>query len=101
MRFIVRTANGERSYKGTPKIVEGGVLKIEEDGPSPTIWLSPAFWQEIAADDPEDALGQVPYVTAYPSEDADDGKDALYDSPITAYPSEDADDGKDAHYGHS
>jgi hypothetical protein len=101
MRLKVSTANRQRSYNGTPQIVEGGVLRIDQDGPSPTIWLSPAFWQEITADDPEDALGQVPYVTADDPEYAGDGKDAYYGSPLTAYPSEDADDGKDAYNGHS
>jgi hypothetical protein len=56
MRFYVSTADGEvRTYNGTPNIEEGGVLRIDQDGPKPgpkpaTIWLSPAFWQEITED---------------------------------------------------
>jgi hypothetical protein len=61
MRLKVSTANGERRYNGTFQILEGGVLKIDQDGgptASPTICLSPAFWQEITG---EELLGDAFY----------------------------------------
>jgi hypothetical protein len=52
MRFIVATADGEeRSYIGTLKFEESGVLRIDPDSPVPgRVWLSPAFWREITED---------------------------------------------------
>jgi hypothetical protein len=42
-------ADGESGeHNGTPIFENGGVLRIEPDGENvPTIWYSPAYWQEI------------------------------------------------------
>jgi hypothetical protein len=52
MRLIVTLADDDKSqYNGTPTFEQGGVLRIDpEDQNGATIWLSPAYWQQITED---------------------------------------------------
>ena len=52
MRLIVTMADGESgAHNGTPAFEKGGVLRIDPDHQdAPTIWLSPAYWQQITED---------------------------------------------------